>query len=236
MKRLRSRESSAASACIATGLLTLALAGTSVAAPPPDPNAPTTQPRFPRERPPRAFDLPGMLAIPAPPANGGQCVITVTATDYRHMEIQRWEVTGAPTASGANKLYPVRWSTSGSGITRSAMGSQVRDASWKVAAGADVQFLSQVIPNGNRLVHQTTAGVRIQNGLTGTQQLTVNGVPQTPGPMVAEAFEFGYPTLVAPAIQPQIIETKQFPNVTGVGFQAPGGASRMVDCSWRFVL
>ncbi len=182
----------------------------------------------------------GFPAVAPPPGNGGQCVISVTAgATYRHIEVQRWVVTGPPTASGANKLYPVHWSTSGSGVSRTGNGAQSRDASWLISAGADVQFLSQLIAStGKRLVQQQTAQARVADGLQGWQQLTISGVPQNPGAMGAEAFEFGYGALHGEAMDTHIAETKNFPNVAGLGFQEPGGmgTSRNVSCQWNFQL
>jgi len=181
----------------------------------------------------------GFPAIPAPPGSGGQCVISVTASGYRHIEVQRWEVTGAPAASGMNKLYPVHWSTSGSGASHTGTGTQTRDASWSISAAADVQFLSQIIAStGKRVVAQQNALVRVAGGLNGWQQLTVNGTPQTPGVMGAEAFEFNYGALNGTAMATSISETKQFANVLGLGFQEPGGTgtTRNVSCQWNFQL
>jgi hypothetical protein len=133
----------------------------------------------------------------------------------------------------------VRWSTSGSGVLRASNGGQTRDASWIINAGADVQFRSQVIAStGRRMVSQNVAAVRVANGLTGWQQLTIGGVPQTPGAIGAEAFEFDYGALSGNATDTQLAEMKRFTNVLGLGYQAPGGTgtSRVVDCQWNFQL
>jgi hypothetical protein len=117
--------------------------------------------------------------------------------------------------------------------------TQSRGVCHETLQSASVQYLSQVIASsGNRLVHQTVNAIRIPGGITGTQQLTVNGVAQTPGVMGAEAFEFDYGPLVAPASLGAIDQTKQFQNVPGLGFQAPGGSgtTRSISCTWDFVL
>lgn len=174
---------------------------------------------------------------PNPPTNGGQCVIDITATGYRHREIQRWEVTGLGVASAPGKLYPVRWTTSGSGFSHTSAGTQQRDAAWSIAGTANVQFRALVRASDNHwLVQQVNSAIRIPNGISGTQQLTMGGVPQNPTVLGAEAFEFQYPPIVAPGNLTVITETRQFALTGSTGFQQPGSATGTIGCQWRFAL
>src|SRR5262249_16575175 len=151
----------------------------------------------------------------APPSNGGQCVISVTAQGYRHTEIQRWAITGPPVATGANKLYPVTWSTSGSGVIHTTNGSLVRDASWQIAASGNVHFPSQIIAStGKRMVKQQEAGLSPFGALNGWQQQTDSNGPKPPGTLSAQRWEFGYPAFIRDPAETHITEAQQFPNMT----------------------
>src|SRR6185437_9702702 len=95
------------------------------------------------------------LATPvpgAPPANGGQCVIDISGPGYRHVEIQRWVVTGPPTAVQTGTGYPMQWTLQGAGgsETLSAGGghSQVSIRSWTLSGSAMVMYVAHPYSNG----------------------------------------------------------------------------------------
>lgn len=176
-------------------------------------------------------------AIPPAPANGGQCVIDIHGNGYRHTEIQRWEVTGPPVASAPGKLYPVQWSTSGTGSSHTSNGTQRRDATWTILAAQPVHFRALIrASDGKLLLQQSETQVRVVHGITGSQQVTISGTPQQPGILDSQASEFMYPAMVAPGNATEITETRQFPLAGALGFEQPGAATGTITCQWRFVL
>ena len=77
-------------------------------------------------------------------------------------------------------------------------GDQTRDITWTVKAAAPGQFQFVVRASDNKLViGQANAQLRVPNGITGTQKVTIGGVAQTPGPVGLEAFETQLPPIVA---------------------------------------
>ena len=77
-------------------------------------------------------------------------------------------------------------------------GDQTRDITWtvKAAAAGKFQFVVRA-SDGKLLIGQANAQLRVANGITGTQQVTIGGVAQTPGPVGLEAFETQLPPIVA---------------------------------------
>ena len=137
-----------------------------------------------------------------PPAWSGSasCTITVTGPGYQHSETQRWAVSGASSVRGAFRLVPSRWTDTGSGSSHVTQGDQSRDIAWTVKAAAPGKFQFFIRASDNKLViGQANAQLRVQNGITGTQQLTIGGVAQTPGAVGLEAFETQLPPIVAAA-------------------------------------
>ena len=69
---------------------------------------------------------------------------------------------------------------------------------WNVKAAAQGRFQFVVRASDRKLlIGQANAQLRVPNGITGTQQVTIGGVPQTPGPVGLEAFETQLPPIVA---------------------------------------
>ena len=76
-------------------------------------------------------------------------------------------------------------------------GDQTRDITWTVKAAAAGQFQFVVrASDGKLVIGQANAQLRVPNGITGTQQITIGGVAQTPGPVGLEAFETQLPPIV----------------------------------------
>ena len=169
-------------------------------------------------------------------AGSASCTITVTGPGYQHSETQKWQVSGPTNVRGAFLLVPSRWTDAGSGSSHVTQGDQQRDIIWTVQAAAAGQFQFFVRASDKKLVvGQANAQLRVANGITGTQQLTVGGVAQTPGPVGLEAFETQLPPIVARATSRSVYGS--MPATTQHGSFAPfqpGAATVTKKCSWRF--
>jgi hypothetical protein len=85
------------------------------------------------------------------------------------------------------------------------------------------------------VVGQANAQLRVPNGITGTQQVTIGGVAQTPGPVGLEAFETQLPPIVVARTSLQVSGATP-PTVVHGSFAPfqPAAATVTKKCAWRF--
>jgi hypothetical protein len=158
--------------------------------------------------PPMGLMVPAPPQVPPPPSNGGQCVINITGQlndtvtfqgtttvhtiDYRHTEIQRWEVSGPPMQQPGivGKVYAMTWSTTGNGSkddrtsSTSATGQSRSERNltvWDIknAAGPlPTRLTVWLRPADNRWVinHANLPNVPLIASITDSQQHTIDGV------------------------------------------------------------
>jgi hypothetical protein len=181
---------------------------------------------------------PGSGGAAARPGWSGSasCTISVSGPGYSHSETQRWQVSGPTRVVGSFRLVPSRWTDTGSGSSHATQGDQTRDISWTVKAAAAGKFRFFVRASDNKLViGQANAQLRVANGITGTQQLTIAGVAQTPGLVGLEAFETQLPPIVTAPTRRTVSGSTLPTRVSGsfAPFQ-PATASVTKTCSWRF--
>jgi hypothetical protein len=181
---------------------------------------------------------PGSGGAAVPPAWSGSasCTITVSGPGYQHSETQRWQVSGHTSVRGSFRLVPSRWTDTGSGSSQVTQGIQTRDVTWTVNAAATGKFQFFVRASDSKLViGQANAQLRVQNGITGTQQVTIGGVPQTPGPVGLEAFETQLPPIVTGKTRRTVSgSTPPTPVHGSVAPFQPAAAAVTKRCSWRF--
>lgn len=181
---------------------------------------------------------PGSGGAAASPGWSGSasCTITVRGPGYQHTETQRWQVSGPTRVRGSFRLVPSRWTDTGSGSSQETQGNQTRNITWTVKAAAAGQFQFVVRASDNKLViGQANAQLRVQNGITGTQQVTIGGVAQTPGPVGLEAFETQLPRIVTRRTSRSVSGSTPPTPVNGsvAPFQ-PAAAAVTKRCAWRF--
>ena len=178
----------------------------------------------------------GGAAAPSGWSGSASCTIVVTGPGYQHSETQRWKVSGATKVQGSFQLVPSSWTDTGSGSSHVTQGDQSRDITWTVKAAAPGQFRFFVrASDGKLLIGQANAQLRVQNGITGTQRVTIGGVEQTPGPVGLEAFETQLPPMVAGGTSTKVSGSMPTTTVKGsFGPFQPGAATATKRCSWRF--
>jgi hypothetical protein len=194
-----------------------------------------------------ALGLSATAAVLLHPGSGGaaglrgwsgsaSCAITVTGPGYQHTETQRWQVSGPTKVRGAFRLVPSHWTDTGSGSSSVTQGDQTRNITWTVKAAAAGQFHFVVrASDGKLLIGRANAQLRVPNGITGTQQLTIGGVAQTPGPVALEAFETQLPPVVTRRTS-RIVSGSMPPTVVKGSFAPfqPAAATVTKRCAWRF--
>jgi hypothetical protein len=185
--------------------------------------------------------------VPPPPANGGQCVINVSAPAYQHFEIQTWTVTGMPTVlSNGGKLYPMRWSVTGGGmrwdLTVAGNQTQTNKRSWTIDStsplsnGAPpvtaVQYQGLVLNGVMTFSEQSSQGA---GTLLDTQQPYINGMPQTPTTLPGLSLEWRPGVYNFPVNPETISGTVTFPvdDSHPYGYARRPGATGTVVCRWN---
>lgn len=187
---------------------------------------------------PAAILLPDSGVAAASPrwTGSASCTLTVTGSGYQHSESHRWQLSGPTTVRGSFLFVRSRWTETGGGSSHVAQGDQSRDIEWTVNASAAGRFQFAVRASDNKLViGQANAQLRVANAVTGTQQLTIGGVAQTPSPVGLEAFETQLPRIVVSATSRRVSGSTPPTLVkASVGPFQPAGARVMKSCTWRF--
>ncbi len=169
-------------------------------------------------------------------SGSASCTIRVTGSGYRHSETQRWQVSGPTSIRGSFRFVPSHWTDTGSGSSQQAQGDQTRNITWTVKVAAQGRFQFVVRASDRKLlIGQANAQLRVPTGITGTQQLTIGGVPQTPGPVGLEAFETQLPPIVTGRTSLRVSGSTAPTLVHGsvAPFQ-PAGATVTKRCAWSF--
>jgi hypothetical protein len=181
---------------------------------------------------------PDSVGAAASPAWSGfaSCTINVTGPGYQHSETQRWQLAGPTTVHGSFRRVRSNWTDTGSGSSHATQGDQSRDITWTVKAAAAGQFQFFVRASDKKLViGPANAQLRVPNGITGTQQQTIGGVAQTPGPVGLEAFETQLPRIAVAATSRRVSGSMPATVVKGsFGPFQPAAATVTKSCTWRF--
>ena len=166
-----------------------------------------------------------------------QCKITVQGSGYSHQETHTWTMSGgAPTLQGAIHMFPATWSVSGQGSLQRTQGAQTLKAQWTTNASlpnAPIAFFVRA-SDGKLVIKSGHSQLRAKGGVSGAQQVTVNGVPQTPGSISLEAFEWSFPGAEASATSKTISGSQTVPTQGSVGPMQPGGSQGTAACTWNF--
>jgi hypothetical protein len=176
-------------------------------------------------------------APPQPWSGSARCEIAVHSPGYSHQETHTWTLLGGPpTKQGAMQIQAGTWSVTGKGSLERTEGQQTLNAQWTTnvpATSAPIAVLNRA-SDGKRIIKSWHAQLRGRGGVSGTQQLTIDGKPQTPGTISLEAFEWAFPTIEVPSTQTTISGSNS-PKVTGsVGPMQPGGSQASASCAWSF--
>jgi hypothetical protein len=166
-----------------------------------------------------------------------QCKISVQGPGYSHHETHTWTLSGSsPTLQGAIHVFPATWSVSGQGSLRRTQGSQTLNARWTTNGSLPNAPLGLFLraSDGKLVLKSVHAQLRVKGGASGTQQLTINGIPQKPSPISLEAFEWTFPGSEVPGTSRSISGSNTTPTTGAVGPMQPGGSQGTASCSWNF--
>jgi len=183
-------------------------------------------------------------AVPAPPANGGQCVINISGPTYHHVEIHRWVVTGPATQGQLGMQYPMQWTLQGGGgsetLAASAGHSQVNIRSWTLSGSAAVTYVAHPYPNNGGLTWGEPQGKGNGQLQEAPQRQYIDGVLQTPRPAGTPAnwpeYSPGVLTMTAQQLQasPTVI-TLQSTTQNPPGYAVLAGSTGTATCTWNVV-
>lgn len=169
-------------------------------------------------------------------SGSASCTITVKGPGYQHSETQKWQVGGPTSVRGSFQFVPAHWTDTGSGSSHETQGDQTNDITWTVKAAAPGQFQFVIRASDNKLlIGQANAQLRVANGVTGQQQVTIAGVAQTPVAVGLEAFETQLPRIVVGPTSHSVSGSMPPTRVSGsfAPFQ-PAAATVTKSCVWKF--
>jgi hypothetical protein len=174
-------------------------------------------------------------------AGWARCEIKVSGQGYSDQQTHTWVLGGgSPTVSGAFRVYPATWSVVGGGSLQHSQGTQTLVAQWATTAqNLNAPLAVFVRASDKRMFIQARhAQVRAPQAVNGYQQLTIDGKPQTPGKIAAEAFEWMFPVVEVSRPKPGENATangSSRPAVNGkVGYMQPAGTQAIAACTWQF--
>jgi hypothetical protein len=189
-------------------------------------------------------DLAGAQQSAAPQASWAgwaRCQINVTGPGYTDQQTHTWMITGGtPIVQGAFSVYPGTWSAVGGGSLQRTQGKQTLMAQWATnSPNMSAPIAVFVRASDKRMFIQARhAQLRGAASVQGYQQLTIDGKPQTPGTIAAEAFEWAFPQVAVSRPNPTaslIANGSSTPVVTGsVGLMQPAGSHATASCTWQF--
>lgn len=170
-----------------------------------------------------------------------RCEINVSGDGYSDKQTHTWTITGGtPTVSGAFREYPATWSVVGGGSSQRTQGNQSLMVQWATnAQDLSAPLAVFVRASDKRMFIQARhAQVRAPQAVSGYQQLTIDGKPQMPGKIGAEAFEWAFPVVEVSRPKPganAIANGSSTPVVNGkAGFMQPAGTQATASCTWKF--
>ena len=166
-----------------------------------------------------------------------QCQVTVQGPGYSHQETHTWTLSGGPpTQSGAMRIYAATWSVTGGGSLTRTQGTQTLQAQWTTNATLPNAPIAMFVraSDGRLIIKSWHAQLRSPGGVTGTQQVTINGVPQSPGTISLEAFEWQFPLLQDAQTSTSVSGSSTTATNGAVGPMQLGGSQGTAACSWQF--
>lgn len=169
-----------------------------------------------------------------------QCTVNVQGPGYSEHEVHTWNLSGgAPTVRGAMHVYAGTWSVTGQGSYQRSEGNQTNLVQWVTSASLSNAPIAIFVRASDRqmVIKSWHAQLRSPGGVTGTQQVTVNGVPQTPGKINLEAFEWPFPasgSVIRTAKTSEFSGSKTAATHGSVGPMQPGGSQGTEQCTWHF--
>jgi len=170
-----------------------------------------------------------------------RCEISVSGQGYSDHQTHTWTISSSTsTVSGAFRVYPATWSVAGSGSVQRSQGNQSSIVQWATSA----QNLSAPLAvfvrasDGRMFIQARHTQTRAPGAVSGYQQVTIDGKPQKPGTISAEAFEWAFPVVEVSRPKPGDPATangSSTPPVNGkVGYMQPAGTQATASCTWQF--
>jgi hypothetical protein len=170
-----------------------------------------------------------------------RCQINVTGHGYTDQQTHTWTIrSGAPTVAGAFHVYQGTWSVVGGGSLQKTQGNQTLAARWSTNTQGMSAPIAEFVraSDGRMFIQARHAQLRSAGGIQGYQQLTIDGKPQKPGAIGAEAFEWAFPDVVVSRPNPNASLVANGSNTSAVkgsvGFMQPAGSQGAAACTWQF--
>jgi hypothetical protein len=170
-------------------------------------------------------------------AGWARCQVDVQGPGYTEHQTHTWTITGGtPTVEGAFRIYPGTWSVVGGGALQRAQGTQTLNAQWAINAPSISAPIAAFVraSDGRLFIQARHAQLRSSGAVAGYQQQTIDGKPQPPGRISAEAFEWSFPVIDGASTSTSVSGSSA-PGVNGsIGYMQPAGSRGTASCAWQF--
>jgi hypothetical protein len=183
----------------------------------------------------------GQQSPPEAPWSGwARCEINVSGQGYSDKQTHTWTISSSASAvSGAFRVYPATWSVLGA-VRPAHAGNQTSIAQSATHAQNFSAPLAVFMRTSDRrmFIQARHTQTRAPGSVNGYQQVTIDGKPQKPGTVSAEAFEWAFPVVEVSRPKPGdplVANGSSTPLVNGkVGFMQPAGTQATASCTWQF--
>jgi len=172
-----------------------------------------------------------------PWTGSARCQLDIRGPGYTDQQIHTWTLMGGtPTILGAFHVYAATWSVTGGGSSQRTSGTQVSSSQW-TRSGQEISAPFAVLARASdgAVMIQAYHGQLVARGaLTGTQQVSVDGRPQPPTQILADAFEWAFPTAVGTPTSTTLSGSSSPAASGSLGYLQPAGTVIAATCSWNF--
>ena len=116
--------------------------------------------------------------------------------EYYDQQTHVWEVGGSQLITNQVQQFPANWSAIGAGhvttttetMTGTQVHTQIRKAHWKRIPAQKPAPLQVRLSGNTIVVSSASSSVGLPDGIHGSEQLTIDGQPQTPGNWKLESY------------------------------------------------
>jgi len=175
--------------------------------------------------------------VDQPWTGSARCQLDIRGPGYADQQIHTWTMAGGtPTVQGAFRVYAGTWSVTGGGSWQRSYGTQVTNSRWTTTTqGVSAPMAVMARASDGAVVIQAYHGQLVARGaLTGTQQVVADGRSLPATQIVADVFEWAFPTVTGTPLSTTLSGSSS-PAATGsLGYLQPAGSSVTAACSWNF--
>ena len=175
--------------------------------------------------------------IDQPWTGSARCQLDIRGPGYTDQQIHTWTLMGGtPTIQGAFRVYEGSWSVTGGGSWQRTYGTQITNSRWTTnvpGVRAPIAVLARA-SDGAVVIQAYHGQLAGRGAITGAQQVVVDGRSLPPTQIVADAFEWTFPSVTGTPASTTLTGSSAPAASGSLGYLQPAGSSVTAACSWNF--